>query len=36
MVKDSAIGAEGVGFDPGQLRSDIMWPTARHRCDVSS
>ena len=33
MVKDVA---RGHGFDSGEVKSDPVSPTARHRCDVSS
>ena len=36
VVKDTAIGAGGLGFGSRALKSDTLSPVVRHRCDVSS
>ena len=36
MIKDIAIGAEGLGFIPGPVKLNAVTLTTRHCCDVSS
>ena len=35
MIKDIAIGAEGLDFDSLPVKLETVLPTAHHRCDVS-
>ena len=36
VTEDFAVGARGLGFDPGTVKSGTVSSTVRHRCDVFS